>query len=132
MASAAADRLGEDGNYWLTAFGPTNGAMHRIATALDLGDFAYVVAQAPRLPVDHMPLERSVYFNIHTASAQSHLARDDEALDMLLAAEANAPQMVRHSTLVRETVRSMQRRAPVTGQSKSSALLALAERCRAV
>jgi transcriptional regulator with XRE-family HTH domain len=132
LASAAADRLGEDANYWLTAFGPTNVEMHRIATALDLGDFAYVVEHAPRLSVDHMPLERSVYFNIHTASAQSRLARDDEALDVLLTAEAHAPQMVRHSTLVRETVRSMQRRAPVTGRSKSSPLLALAERCRAV
>ena len=132
LASAAANQLGEDGNYWLTAFGPTNVEMHRIATALDLGDFAYVVEHAPRLSVDHMPLERSVYFNIHTASAQSRLARDDEALDVLLTAEAHAPQMVRHSTLVRETVRSMQRRAPVTGRSKSSPLLALAERCRAV
>jgi len=37
-AERAADRLGEDANYWQTAFGPTNVVLHRIAAALDLGD----------------------------------------------------------------------------------------------
>ena len=131
-AAAAAAQLGEDANYWLTAFGPTNVELHRMATSLDLGDFAYVVEHAPRVSADHMPLERAVTFSVDTAYAQSLLARDDDALQVLLDAEDRAPQLVRHSTRARETVRAMQRRAPVTGRSKSSPLLALAERCRAV
>ena len=132
LASAAAERLGRDANHWFSAFGPTNVELHRMATSLDLGDLAYVVEHAPRVSADHMPLERAVTFDVDTAYAQSLLARDEEALQVLLDAEARAPQLVRHSTRVRETVRSMQRRAPVTGRSKSSPLLALAERCRAV
>ena len=66
-----------------------------------------------------------------SASAQS-AARDEDALAELLTAERESPQLVRHSAAVRETVRTMHRRAPVTAGSKSSPLLALAERCRAV
>ena len=122
----------EDGNYWLTAFGPTNVALHRMATSLDLGDLAYVVEHAPRVSVDHMPLERAVNFNVDTAYAQSLLARDEEALQVLLTPRLGPPAGQAQHSCVRETVRAMQRRAPVTGRSKSSPLLALAERCRAV
>jgi len=40
--------------------------------------------------------------------------------------------LVRHNTSVREAVKTMYRRAPVTGGSRSSDLLALAKRCRAI
>ncbi|UPK73167.1 helix-turn-helix domain-containing protein [Nocardioidaceae bacterium SCSIO 66511] len=131
QASAAADRLGEDANYWQTGFGPTNVKLHELATALDLGDVAYVVEHGPDVTVDHMPVERSVAYQIDLARALSLVARDDEALPHLLDAEREAPQLVRHSAKVRETVRAMHRRAPVTA-GKESALLGLAERCRAV
>lgn len=132
LAAAAAARLGEDANHWFTSFGSTNVELHRLSTALDLGDLAYVVEHAPGVSAEHMPLERAVTSDVDTAYAQSLLARDEDALRVLLGAEARAPQLVRHSTRARETVRALQRRAPVTGRSKSSPLLALAERCRAV
>jgi len=131
-AEAAANLLGSDANYWQTGFGPTNVELHRLAAALDLGDVAYVVDRAPGVAVDHLPVERAVAHYIDTARAQSLLARDDEALEALLTAEGTAPQLVRHSAAVRETVRAMHRRSPASGHTKSSALLALAERCRAV
>lgn len=131
-AAAAAEHLGEDANHWRTAFGPTNVELHRLAAALDLGDVAYVVEHGPTVPVEHMPVERAVSHRIDTARAQSLVAQDDNALQGLLTAEHEAPQLVRHSEAVRETVRAMHRRAPVTGRGKSSPLLALAERCRAV
>lgn len=37
-ADAAAGRLGRDANHLWTAFGPTNVAIHRVATAGELGD----------------------------------------------------------------------------------------------
>lgn len=132
QAEEAASRLGEDANYWQTGFGPSNVSMHRLSTALDLGDVALVAETGPELPVDHMPVERVASHRIDVARALSYLAQDDAAVDFLLEAEAVAPQLVRHNPSVRETVRSIHRRSPVTSGARSSRVLALAERCRAV
>ncbi|MBA0127895.1 helix-turn-helix transcriptional regulator [Haloechinothrix sp. YIM 98757] len=131
-ASTAADELNEDGNYWQTGFGPTNVAVHEISASLDLGDVPYVVAHGPSIVVDHLPAERRATHLVDVARAHSMIARDDVALEHLLGAEALAPQLVRHSPAVRETVKAMHRRAPVTMNFTSSPLSGLAERCRAV
>jgi len=60
----------------------------------------------------------------------SLVARDDDALGYLLAAEERAPQLVRHNASVRETVKTMHRRSPASG--RSSSLMGLVERCRAI
>ncbi|WIY05992.1 helix-turn-helix domain-containing protein [Amycolatopsis mongoliensis] len=130
-AKTAADQLGVDANYWQTGFGPANVELHRLSAALDLGDVSQVIETAPRVNVDHLPVERQVTHLIDFARALSLLAKDDDALQVLLEAEQKSPTIVRHNTMVREVVRSMYRRAPVTA-GKSSALLALAERCGAV
>jgi hypothetical protein len=82
--------------------------------------------------VDHLPIERQVTHLIDLVRAFSLVARDDDALHTLLSAERKSPGIVRHSVVVREVVRSMYRRAPASAGKKSSPLLALAERCRAV
>ncbi len=131
-AGRAADQLGVDANHWQTGFGPANVELHRLSAALDLGDISQVIESAPRISVDHLPVERQVTHLIDFARALSLVAKDDEALSALLTAEQKAPGIVRHSTAVREVVRSMYRRAPATAGKKSSLLLALAERCGAV
>lgn len=131
QASTAADRLGVDANYWQTGFGPSNVELHRLSVALDLGDVANVVERGEAVRPTHLPVERQVTHAIDLARALSMLARDDDALRVLLDAEQKAPQLVRHSSMVREVVRTMYRRAPVSN-GKSSPLLGLAERCRAV
>lgn len=130
-ASAAANRLGDDANYWMTGFGPTNVALHFISTALELGDVDWVVRQSGVATTDDTPVERAVAYLIDTGRALSLVARDDDALGRFLEAERLAPSLVRHSASVRESVRSMHRRSRATA-SKSSPLLGLAERCRAV
>lgn len=132
-ADEAAALLGEDANYWQTGFRPTNVRLHRVSAALDLGDIEYVVRQAemPRPASPPLPVERAVAHRIDLARALSLVARDDEALSQLLQAEEQAPELVRHSATVRESVRAMHRRAPASA-GKSSSLLGLAERCRAV
>jgi transcriptional regulator with XRE-family HTH domain len=130
--TGAGERLGEDANYWQTGFGPTNVELHRFSTALDLGDARYVVERGPSVRVDHLPPERAVSHMIDLARAFSAVAEDDDALQHLLSAEQLAPQLVRHNPAVREVVKAMYRRAPVTAGRKSSLLLGLAERCRAV
>ncbi|GAB2749846.1 helix-turn-helix transcriptional regulator [Salinifilum aidingensis] len=132
QASSAARSLNEDGNYWQTGFGPTNVELHRLAAALDLGDVPYVVEHGPSVVVDHLPVERRVTHMIDVARAKSMVAEDEPALQYLLSAEQAAPQLVRHNPGVRETVKAMHRRAPITGGAKSSPLAGLAERCRAL
>jgi hypothetical protein len=131
-AGRAADQLGVDANYWQTGFGPSNVELHRISAALDLGDIPQVIESAPRINVDHLAVERRVTHLIDLARALSLVARDKEALQTLLRAEQISPGIVRHSAVVRDVVRSMYRRAPASAGMKSSPLLALAERCRAV
>jgi hypothetical protein len=106
--------------------------LHRVSVALDLGDITQVIDSAPRINVDHLPVERQVTHLIDLARAQSLVAKDADALHTLLTAERTSPGIVRHSVVVREIVRSIYRRAPVTAGTKSAPLLALAERCRAV
>jgi transcriptional regulator with XRE-family HTH domain len=132
QATWASDRLGVDGNYWQTGFGPTNVELHRLAAALDLGDVAYVVDRAPQVETGHMPAERTAAHLIDTGRAMSLVARDDEALSTLLDAEQVAPQLVRHSPVVRETVKTLYRRNPASKQGRSSLLAGLAERVRAI
>lgn len=131
-ARQAAGQLGRDANYWQTAFGPTNVALHDLSTALDLGDVAYVVENGPRVRPTNLPIERQVSQQIDLARAQSYLARDEDAVGTLLTAERAAPQLVHHNPAVRETVRSIHRRTPVTNGGRSSAFMQLAEQCRAI
>jgi transcriptional regulator with XRE-family HTH domain len=132
QAQAAADQLGEDANYWQTSFGPTNVVLHRLSAALDLGDVSYVVAHEHDVDPGGLAAERRVVHAIEMARALSYAGQDDEALRRLLAAEHDAPTLVRQNASARETVKTLQRRAPVTSGRRSSALLGLAERCRAV
>lgn len=131
-AETAADRLGEDANYWQTAFGPTNVLLHDLSTALDLGDVAYVIERGAPVTADNLPPERRISHQIDLARAYSYQAQDDAAITALLRAERDAPQLVHHSPAVRETVRSIHRRTPVSNGGRSSEFLRLAEQCRAI
>ena len=129
QAEHAASRLGRDANYWQTAFGPTNVQLHRVAASLDLGDVAWVIDRGPQIDPSSLPPERWVAHRVEMARAFSYVARDDEALTFLLDAGQMAPQIVRHSASVRDTVKSMHRRAKHT---TGTPLLGLAERVRAI
>lgn len=131
-AEVAAGQLGMDANHWQTAFGPTNVALHRISAALDLGDSPYVAEHGPRIDPAPLPVERQVCHHINVARAYSDLAQDDVAVATLLSAERQAPQFVRHSVTVRETVRTIYKRAPVTMGGRRSDVMQFAERCRAI
>lgn len=131
-AEQSAAQLGHDANYWQTAFGPTNVTLHRISTALDLGDVTYVVDHGPQVTPLGAPPERQVCHAIDVARALSYVAEDDAAIELLLTAERQAPHLVRHNPSVRETVKAIHRRSPVTSGRRSSPVLGLAERCRAI
>lgn len=72
VASEKARMLGRDGNYWHTSFGPTNVALHRIATGLSLDDVSWVIENGSRLDSSHMPVERSVALTDSVSELLSH------------------------------------------------------------
>lgn len=103
-ADEAATRLGTDANYMWTAFGPTNVAIHRVATAMELGDVQVAIDLAPRIDASVLPVERQVRHALELARAYNAWNRSDEALGVLLDAEQLAPEQVRYHYLSRELV----------------------------
>ncbi len=103
-ADEAARRLGTDANHMWTAFGPTNVAIHRVATAGELGDVQVAADLGQRIDTRRMPVERRVRHSLEVARALSAWNRTDEALAKLLEAEQDAPEQVRHHYMSRELV----------------------------
>lgn len=129
QADTAARIVGHDANHWFTAFGPTNVALHRVSTALDLQDF-HTALGGGVVDTKGVSTERAVALQLDLARANAYVANDDEALRLLLDAEAQSPELVRHSAAVREVVKALHRRAKAG--AASSPLYGLAVRCRAV
>lgn len=105
-AQDAADRLGRDANLLWTAFGPTNVAIHRVSTAMELGDVQIALDLGPRVDASALPVERQVRHAIETARAYSARNRRDDALTTLLNAEQLAPEQVKHHAISRQLVLS--------------------------
>ena len=105
-ADIAAGRVGRDTNLMWTAFGPTNVAIHRVATAMELGDVQIALNLAPNLDTSALPVERQVRHLIETARAYSAHNRRNDALALLLDAEHLAPEHVKHHGLSRQLVLS--------------------------
>jgi hypothetical protein len=103
-ADQAAQRLGHDANHMWTAFGPTNVAIHRISTAMELGDVQVAADQGPRVDSSTLPLERRVRHTLEVARAYSAQNRTDEALALVLDAEELAPEQVRYHFIPRHLV----------------------------
>jgi len=103
-ADRAACRLGRDGNHLWTAFGPVNVAIHRVATAMELGDVQIAADLGPRVDASGLPLERCVRHALEVARAYSAQNRTDQALRMVLDAEKAAPEQVRYHVIPRQLV----------------------------
>ncbi|MDM4720367.1 helix-turn-helix transcriptional regulator [Micromonospora sp. WMMA1363] len=124
-ADQAARRLGHDANHLWTAFGPTNVAIHRVTTAMDLDDVQVAIDLGPRIDTTGLPVERQARHALETARALSAWNRTDEAMAVVLAAEQKAPEQIRHHAISRQLVQNWMRR----GRSRPSYQLAgLAQR----
>lgn len=125
QAEHHARRLGADANHLWSAFGPTNVAIHRVSIAMEVGDVQAAADLGPRVNTAAMPVERRVRHALEVARAFSSLNQADEGLRMLLTAEQDAPEQVRHHFLTRQLVTTWMR----TGRSQPSPeLRRLAER----
>jgi transcriptional regulator with XRE-family HTH domain len=127
-ADQSARRLGRDANHMWTAFGPTNVAIHRVATAMDLGDVQVAIELGPRVDTAGLPIERRVRHAMEAARAYTAWNRTDEAMAILVDAERVAPEQVRHHAMSRHLVQTWVRRSR---GKPSFQLAALAERVHA-
>ncbi|WP_326563419.1 helix-turn-helix domain-containing protein [Micromonospora peucetia] len=124
---AAAGQLGADANHLWTAFGPTNVAIHRVATAAELGDLQVAIDLGPRVDTAGLPMERRVRHALEVSRAYSSWNRVDDAQAVLLDAEQMAPEQVRHHFLSRQLALTWIRRQ----RNKPSAeLVGLARRLK--
>ncbi|MBG6138349.1 helix-turn-helix domain-containing protein [Longispora fulva] len=122
-ASSLAERLGRDGNYGYTGFGPVNVAIHRTVVAIELGDTARAIEVGADLDTSPLPIERRGRHSIEVARALARLGRHDDAVDTLLTAEQFAPEQIRHHSTARAIVRVASR-----GRHPAQRSLALAGR----
>ena len=74
-----------------TAFGPTNVAIHRVNTAMELGDVQVALDLGPALDTAGLPAERRVRHALEIARAYSARNRRDEALAVLLTLSKSHP-----------------------------------------
>ncbi|WP_433661660.1 hypothetical protein ACQPW1_05470 [Nocardia sp. CA-128927] len=128
-ADQAAIRLGGDRNCLWTAFGPTNVAIHRVSTAMELGDVQVALRLGPDLDTSDLPVERQVRHRLELARAFNLAGRQQDSITSVLDAEQVAPEQVRRHYLSRQLVLTWIRN---TRGSPSSALQALAQRMRIV
>ncbi|MBV9143553.1 MAG: hypothetical protein JO115_22010 [Pseudonocardiales bacterium] len=71
---------------------------------MELGDLQVAVDLGPRVDVSALPLERRIRHRIEIARAYSAWNRHDEALTILLDAEQDAPEQIRHHFISRQLV----------------------------
>lgn len=117
-AGALAERTGEAPRVHWLSWGPTNVAVHKVAVLAEQEKFAEAVdaAQGVVLP-EGWPVSRQAHHVAEVARAQLFTGRTDAAWHNLLLARQLAPQQVRYSPTVRDTVeglRSARRSTPDT------------------
>ncbi|MGH7881743.1 MAG: helix-turn-helix domain-containing protein [Candidatus Dormibacteraceae bacterium] len=128
-AAETARRLGKDDNQLWTAFGPTNVAIHRVATASELGDAQIAVDLGPQINTSQLPVERQARHTLEIARAYSDWNQPEKALFLLLSAEKLAPEQVRYHFLSRQLVKRWITNSR-TGPNRQ--LIGLAQRLRVV
>lgn len=106
-AARAADHVGEGANHLFTAFGPTNVALHRLSVAVEVGDGGSAVEQAKAIDVAVLPPERQAHFSVDVAHANVQEGRNDDALAILLEAEALAPEEITYHPTARALIAAL-------------------------
>lgn len=126
-AEELATLVGVDGNHLWTAFGPTNVKIHRVTTAMALGDVQIALDLIPTINTRGLPAERRVRHALEVVSAHHARNQIDEAISELLAAERLAPEQVHDHVMSRQLLFRL--RATSTGR-RSRKLAELARRMK--
>jgi tetratricopeptide (TPR) repeat protein len=111
VAGRVADRIGET-NHFRMVFGPTNVAVHRVATAVELGRTGEALEMAERLAIHAAPaVERRLTFHLDAARCYVRKRNDVAAVHMIQRIHRESPEELRYSAVVRETLRELEGRA---------------------
>jgi hypothetical protein len=112
-ARRIAERLSADRNDCWTAFGPTNVRIHQISAAVAFGDAATAVETGEMLDLQRLPAGlagRRSQVSLDLARGYAQQRHDAAAINMLLAAERAAPQLIRYDTVTHGVLALMLRR----------------------
>jgi tetratricopeptide (TPR) repeat protein len=111
QASDAAGRLGKDGNHLWTAFGPSNVTIHRVGTAVELGNTQAAIRLASCVRLAGLLPERRARHAFDVARAYRESGKPGEALTVLLEAERLVPEQVRSHAAGRQAAAELLRAA---------------------
>lgn len=104
----AAGRLGSDGNYRFTAFGPTGVGLYQISIARVLGDFGAAIEAARRINPVAIPLvERRARYWSDVARSFHQWGKPEQCYRALLAAEQASPDEVRYRKPIHKITTSL-------------------------
>lgn len=108
-ADRYARRIGHDANHLWTAFGPTNVAIHRVATSVVLDDIDDAHSHTNGIDTARLPVERQVRYAFDLARLSAARREIDQAVKGLVAAERLAPEQVHHHIMSRQVVADLRR-----------------------
>jgi hypothetical protein len=104
-ASRAADQNRRDRDDYQSQFGPSNVAVFRVATAVEMGDGELAVRRTKAVDTNAIPSrERQARYLIDVARAYSQTRNDAIALRVISDAHKRAPEYVANHVMAREVV----------------------------
>jgi len=112
-AEAAARQIGGDHNHYWTSFGPTNVQLHRVATAVEMGEGRLAIDVHESMDIEAfntlMP-ERRAHHYLDVARGYALVGEVARASEMLLEGDRLAPSEIRCRPLAREVLSDILRR----------------------
>jgi transcriptional regulator with XRE-family HTH domain len=112
VADQVAGRTGET-NHFRMVFGPTNVAIHRMSTAVQLGRTSDALRLAERVGIHGCPaVERRLTYCLDAARCHVRRRNDIGAVHLIQRIHRESPEELQYSVLVRETLRELMGRAP--------------------
>ncbi|MER6478731.1 helix-turn-helix domain-containing protein [Streptomyces filamentosus] len=123
-AAQLAKQVGEAPDVHWLSFGPTNVAMHKMSTAVEMRHYDDALKQARTIkPPATMATSRRAHFLIDRARSEMELGLTEASLKSLTSARRTAPEQTRYHPGARETIRGLvhlSRRTPETLGSMAS------------
>jgi transcriptional regulator with XRE-family HTH domain len=126
-AATIAARVGET-NYHRMVFGPTNVALHRISTTVELGRTAQALELAERTVVaGAVSVERRLTYHLDAARCYARQKNQVAAVHMLTRVHRESPEELRFNSVARELLRQLNGTARATIRADLQPLLAAAD-----
>jgi transcriptional regulator with XRE-family HTH domain len=115
-AETVGSHVGDGHNHYRTSFGPSNVGIHRVSTAVELGEGALAVQaheSIPRQALELLPRERRANHFLDVARGYYQWRKIDRAAEFLVEADRLAPAEVRCRPGARAILAELSRRGRV-------------------